>query len=93
MYFGKQIYPLRLTYNKVGSLTRLKERLNYYNITDFKSVKDILNFKKSYNRLRNEIIAAHQDIIESEKKALSEDVPKLELELEEMKSLTSKRFM
>lgn len=93
MSFGKQIYPLRLTYNKVGSLTRLKERLNYYNITDFKSVKDILNFKKSYNRLRNEIIAAHQDIIESEKKALSEDVPKLELELEEMKSLTSKRFM
>lgn len=93
MYFGKQIYPLRLTYNKVGTLTRLKERLNYYNITDFKSVKDILNFKKSYNRLRNEIIAAHQDIIESEKKALSEDVPKLELELEEMKSLTSKRFM
>lgn len=93
MYFGKQIYPLRLTYNKVGSLTRLKERLNYYNITDFKSVKDILNFKKSYDRLRNEIIAAHQDIIESEKKALSEDVPKLKLELEEMKSLTSKRFM
>lgn len=93
MSFGKQIYPLRLTYNKVGALTRLKERLNYYNITDFKSVKDILNFKKSYNRLRNEIIAAHQDIIESEKKALSEDVPKLELELEEMKSLTSKRFM
>ncbi|GAA4516983.1 hypothetical protein GCM10023173_16970 [Sphingobacterium thermophilum] len=93
MYFGKQIYPFRLTYNKVGALTRLKERLNYYNITDFKSVKDILNFKKSYNRLRNEIIAAHQDIIESEKKALSEDVPKLELELEEMKSLTSKRFM
>lgn len=93
MYFGKQIYPLRLTYNKVGTLTRLKERLNYYNITDFKSVKDILNFKKSYNRLRNEIIAAHQDIIESEKKALSEDVPKLELELEEIKSLTSKRFM
>lgn len=93
MYFGKQIYSLRLTYNKVGALTRLKERLNYYNITDFKSVKDILNFQKSYNRLRNEIIAAHQDIIESEKKALSEDVPKLELELEEMKSLTSKRFM
>lgn len=73
-------------YNKIGSLTTLKERLNYYNITDFKSVKDIIDFKKSYNSLRLEIINAHKDLIESEKETLIDELPKLELELEEAKN-------
>lgn len=66
------------TYNKIGSLTTLKNHLVENNIHDFKSLKEVINFQKSYSILRQQLISDHENLIEQEKMILSVDLPNLD---------------
>lgn len=79
-------------YNKIGSLTTLKERLDYYNITDFKSVRDIINFKNSYEELRNSVLSLHEKIILKEKESLNAELPFIQSKIDELKDATIKKL-
>ena len=66
------------TYNKIGSLTTLKSHLEENNIHDFKSLKEVINFQKSYSILRQQLISDHENLIEQEKMILNVDLPYLD---------------
>lgn len=54
-------------YNEVGSLLEIKKQLYSHNISDFNSVKELIEFRENYTFYRNKIIEKHKHIIELEK--------------------------
>lgn len=66
------------TYNKIGSLTTLKLRLEENNIHDFKSLKEVIDFQKSYTILHQQLISHHENLIEEEKNMLNINLPDLD---------------
>ncbi|SHH67809.1 Nuclease-related domain-containing protein [Flavobacterium johnsoniae] len=70
------------TYNKIGSLTTLKLHLEENNIPDFKSLKEVMDFQKSYTILRQQLIYHHENLIEQEKNLLNVDLPSLDIAIE-----------
>jgi hypothetical protein len=64
-------------YNQVGCLTAIKSHLHEHNINDCKSVKDLIDFRKNYPFLRQQIISSHELLIEQEKKILSSQIIEL----------------
>ena len=70
------------TYNKIGSLTTLKLHLEQSNIHDFKSLKEVIDFQKSYTILRQQLISHHENLIEQEKNMLNIDLPNLNTVIE-----------
>jgi len=70
------------TYNKIGSLTTLKLRLEENNIHDFKSLKEVIDFQKNYSTIRQQSISHHENLIEEEKNKLEIDLPTLTLAIE-----------
>lgn len=70
------------THNTIGSLSTLKSHLEKNNIHDFKSLKEVIDFQKSYTILRDQLISYHENIIEQEKNILSIDLPILKTKIE-----------
>ncbi|OXE98091.1 nuclease-like protein [Flavobacterium araucananum] len=70
------------TYNKIGSLTTLKLHLEQNNIYDFKSLKEVIDFQKSYTILRQQLISHHENLIGQEKNILNIDLPNLDTAIE-----------
>ena len=70
------------TYNKIGSLTTLKLHLEENNIHDFKSLKEVIDFQKSYAIFRQQLISHHENLIEEEKNMLIIDLPVLDTAIE-----------
>ncbi len=70
------------TYNKIGSLTALKLHLEQSNIHDFKSLKEVIDFQKSYTILRQRLISHYENLIEEEKNTLNIDLPNLDIAIE-----------
>ena len=65
-------------HNSVGCLTTVKSQLQRYNINDFNSLNEVLNFQKSFSALRQQIISSHEQLIEQEKITLIADISQLE---------------
>lgn len=80
------------TYNKIGSLTALKLHLKENNIHDFSSLKEVINFQKSYAIIRQQLISKHENLIEQEKNMLSLELPNLEIAIETQRQQSVKRF-
>ena len=70
------------TYNKIGSLTTLKVHLERNSIHDFKSLKEVIDFQKSYTILRQQLVSHHENLIEQEKDILSKELPDLDAAIE-----------
>ncbi|WP_347069071.1 nuclease-related domain-containing protein [Flavobacterium sp. WV_118_3] len=70
------------TYNTIGSLTTLKSHLKRNNIHDFTSLKEVIDFQKSYSILQQELISHHGSRIEQEKNSLNIDLPNLDRTIE-----------
>lgn len=70
------------TYNKIGSLTTLKLHLEENNIHDFKSLKEVIDFQKSYAIFRQGLISHHENLVEEEKNMLNVDLPDLDTAIE-----------
>jgi hypothetical protein len=79
-------------YNKVGSLTTLKLRLEENNIHDFKSLKEVMDFQKNYPNIRQELICHHENLIKEEKNKLEIDLPSLNLLIEIQRQQTIQRL-
>lgn len=60
-------------YNSVGCLTTVKSHLDRNNITEFKSLNEVIAFKQSYAALRQCIISRSETAIEKEKCDLVSD--------------------
>ncbi len=80
------------TYNTIGSLTTLKLRLKENNINDFKSLKEVMNFQKSYANNRQQLISYHENLIEQEKNILQLNLQNLNTEIEEQKQQSVQRL-
>lgn len=80
------------TYNKIGSLTTLKLRLQSNNIHDFKSLKEVIDFQKSYMIFRQQLISDHENLIEQEKLMLNIDLPNLEVAIETQRQQSVQRL-
>ncbi|RRJ89021.1 nuclease-related domain-containing protein [Flavobacterium macacae] len=70
------------TYNKIGSLTALKSHLEKNGVHDFKSLKEVIDFQKSYANSRQHLIRQHESLIREEKNSLDRELPELELAIE-----------
>jgi hypothetical protein len=66
------------TYNTIGSLTALKSNLENSNIYDFKSLKEVLDFQRSYPTIRQQLIAQHEKLVNQEKNILDADLQQLD---------------
>ncbi|MBK6328956.1 MAG: hypothetical protein IPF62_00035 [Bacteroidetes bacterium] len=73
------------TYNIIGSLTTLKTNLEENNIYDFKSLKEVIDFKSSYSIFQQQIISNHVKLIEQEKNHLIKDLQQLDITIETKK--------
>lgn len=62
------------TYNIIGSLSSLKKHLEENGLHEFKSVKDIIDFRDSYKNNRQNIIANHAVKIEQEEVTLKKEI-------------------
>jgi len=80
------------TYNKIGSLTTLKLHLEQRNIHDFKSLKEVIDFQKSYAILKQQLISYHENLIEEEKNTLNIDLPNLDTAIETQRQQSVQRL-
>lgn len=76
------------TYNKIGSLTTLKLHLEKNNIYHFKSLKEVIDFQKSYIIFRQQLISHHENLIEQEKNMLNIDLPNLDAVIETQRQVS-----
>lgn len=79
-------------YKTIGSLTTLKKQLEENNIHDFKSLKEVINFQKTYSFLRQQLISDHEIFIENEKNMLNEDLPILDETIKNQRQQSELRF-
>ena len=79
-------------YNKIGSLTALKEKLVSHNIFDFHSLKEVLDFRHSYLTLRDQLIFRHRRMIEEEKVQIVKELEDLEVLLHSQKVYAENYF-
>lgn len=73
-------------YNQIGSLTTIKSHLKYYNINDFSSLNELINFQRNYSATQLQLISNHSILIEREKTLLEEEIVQLENFIETSKS-------
>ena len=66
------------THNTIGSLKTLKSHLVENNINDFKSLREVIDFQKSFATTRQQLISHHKNMIEEEKNLLNEELKDLE---------------
>jgi phosphopantetheine adenylyltransferase len=79
-------------YNTIGSLTTIKSQLDRNNIDDFKSVKELIDFQKTYNFKRQEIISYHTNLITQEKELLLIELQVLEAAIDSQKREATERL-
>ena len=65
-------------YNSIGSLTTIKSHLHQHNITEFKSLNEVIVFQKNYSVNRQQITSTHEVLIGQEKKTLGIDISQLD---------------
>lgn len=73
------------TYQKIGSLTTLKQELEQHGIREFSSLKEVMHFQKSYATLRQQLVAEHERLIAAEKESLVLELSRLAVELQQQK--------
>ncbi len=75
-------------YNTIGSLTTLKSQLVINNISDFKSIKEIIDFQNSFESSRHQLISHHKSLIEDEKNLLNLELKDLDTTIETTRQQT-----
>ncbi|MEE6188326.1 nuclease-related domain-containing protein [Niabella digestorum] len=65
-------------YNSVACLTAIKKHLHECNISEFKSLREVIQFQKNFPSLRQNIISQHQRKIEKEKEELISHISYME---------------
>ncbi len=79
-------------YNSIGSLTTLKSHLLRHDINDFKSLKEVIDFKDLYSINRQKIISEYENLIEQEKIELQSELLQLDTTIEEKKLYKEKEL-
>lgn len=79
-------------YNKVGSLNTLKSHLADSNIHEFKTLREVMHFQRSYLSIRQQVISHHENLIEEEKNTLGIELSQLETAIQTQKQEAEKRL-
>lgn len=79
-------------YNPVGCLTAVKSHLQRYNITEFKSLNEVITFQREYERLRREIISKSEGDILKEKELLVSNIHEFGEALENNRGVIEKQL-
>ena len=79
-------------YNPVGSLTAIKSHLKEHDLNEYKSVKQLIYFQKTYPEARRQIISDHQCLIEQEKRMLCIEIAELESSIRTKRSEVEQQF-
>lgn len=79
-------------YNTIGSLTALKTHLRRNSIYDFKSLKEVMDFQKSYSTLQQQLIVQHESLVAEEKNMLHTYLPQLENEIASQRKQSEQRL-
>ena len=77
------------TYNTIGSLTTLKSYLTENGISDFKSLKAVIDFQNSFATSRQQLISHHGNLIEEEKNLLNLELKDLDTAIEAKRQQTA----
>jgi len=72
-------------YKTIGSLTTLKNHLKENDIHDFRSLKEVMEFQRSFTDLCQDLISKHRIEIEIEKNALPGELERLNSEIENIR--------
>ncbi len=80
-------------YNSVGCLTTVKSHLHRHNITEFKSLNEVIAFQKNYDTSRQQIISNSEIEIENEKRNLISENLKLTDSIERKKIEVEKKIL
>jgi hypothetical protein len=81
-----------MKYNMIGSLKTLKARLEENNITDFKSLKEVIDFQQSFTFNRQQLISHHENLIQEEKNMLKLALDQLDVSIETQREQTTRRI-
>lgn len=76
------------TYNTIGSLKTIKTHLEENNIYDFKSLKEVIDFKNSFAISRLQLISHYKTLIEEEQNSLNVELKTLETTIENKRQHT-----
>src|SRR5690606_31652834 len=72
--------------------TTMIQYLNYWNIYDFQSLHDIINFRNTFKSLRKQLISKHEEFINEEKNLLEVELKELTSEIEILSQRTEARI-
>lgn len=75
-------------YNPVGSLTAVKNKLLENNITEFSSLKELIEFQNEHNSIRLKIKSKHELLINQEKDTLQNSIRETNKKIEIVKHNT-----
>src|ERR1700761_3138428 len=64
-------------YNQIGSLTVIKSHLNANGIYEYRSVRDLIDFRDNYSTAREQIIEDHRVLIDEERNTLPGEITQL----------------
>jgi len=81
----KQKTKMCKVYNKIGSLTEVKSYLLKNNVNDFKSLSEVINFRKNYNITREKIFINHSELVSQERFNLKDEIEQLQITIETRK--------
>lgn len=75
-------------YNPVGALTTVKNKLLENNITEFSSLKELIEFQNEHNSIRLKIRSKHELLINQEKVTLQNSIREINKKIEIVKHNT-----
>ncbi len=80
-------------HNQIGSLTTIKSHLIYYNVTDYKSLHELINFQNNYSATREQIISNHKVLVEQEKNILNDKLIQLDYSIKAKKIVVEQELL
>lgn len=72
-------------YNTIGCLNTLQLHLVEYNVDEFLTLNELINFRKNYHIAEEEITSTHRILIEEEKLLLEKDLSELDVIFQQTK--------
>ena len=80
------------TYNTIGSLASLKSHLKDNSILEFNSIKEVIDFQRSFETTRLRLISSYENLIKEEENLLKLELQELDSAIEMQKQQSKQRL-
>ena len=75
---------MAIIHNKIGSLSTINKQLTSSGLSEFNTIRAILNFRNRYNAIMDDLINVHQTRIRKEMKLLPIEIKSLDQKIEDI---------